>query len=85
MARNHLYVSENMSLLIVDFPRYLADNIAAQAGIVDYNLYTNFTIPISMGKIDLLHVYKKDDSTEIPLLGLSAKEMKYIYFDELYD
>jgi hypothetical protein len=82
MSVNHLYASKDIALLVVGFPKYIADGIAKN--VLEYNLYTDFTIPIQMGKLDVLNIYKKDDSTEIPSLGLSAREMKYLYLNDIY-
>ena len=78
MSKNNLYVWDNHALLIVGFTRVIADQISLNFETRVYNMYTDFTIPIHVGKFDLLYVYKKDDLTELPMLGLSAKQMKYL-------
>ncbi len=80
-SKNHLYITNNIGLLVVGLPRHLAMVVYEYFNVDEYNLYTDFTIPIQITKLDLLQVYKKDDLTEIPALGLSADKMEYLYVD----
>ncbi len=83
MSTNHLYVTNDDALLVVGFPKYLADEVASLAGKTDYDAYTNFTHEVKFARFNILSIYKKDDTIELPLLGLCANTMRYILKVEL--
>jgi hypothetical protein len=83
MSENHLYICGNRGLLIIGFIKKIADFIPNEANMGDYNLYTDFTIQLNIPKLDLLYIYKKNDQCELPLLGLSAREIQYLYAEDL--
>ena len=83
MSLNHLFIKNNNGLLVVGFPTYLAFEIAKYASMDDCNMYTDFSMDAKINKLDLLRIYKKDNSTEIPSLGLCATTISYLWPSEI--
>jgi hypothetical protein len=85
MSLTHLYVKDNNGLLVLGFPQHISDLIACESGFGKYNSYTDFTgiLPIFATRFAELSIYKKDDTIEVPSLGLSAHFMKYLTISDI--
>lgn len=79
MSTNHLYVRGDSGLLVVGFPKYIANGIAEYSGFSNYCLYSDFTFTTQFDKFNVLWIYKKDQDTEVPSLGLSSRSIEYIF------
>lgn len=79
-----LYVKDNKALLVLSLPRYLADMVADKTGYNGWNSFTDFVgnIP-KFTKFDELYIYKKNNTIEVPQLGLSSYLINYVSLSDI--